>query len=151
MIGDRDKTIYKNIERLGERYYKKHLEPWSKNLENDWWKALKFFLGHSFMRGRRDELSVEYYDFTVKSLEEHFFISKGNLEESYKKLKEKKDRFKKEGILNFRRGKGIRNSVSHEDFWSSVAEKNEIIKLLATHREVRMERENKIEYKDTFT
>ena len=53
-------TIIRNIETLGDRYISKYLSYWQKEeLDNNWWGALKFFFGHSFMRGRRDELSNE--------------------------------------------------------------------------------------------
>jgi len=68
--------IMRNIEQLGERYCRKYLDSWNKEkLQNNWWEALKFFFSHSFMRGRRDELSNEYYYFTIGTLKDHFYIT----------------------------------------------------------------------------
>ncbi|MFP4041727.1 MAG: hypothetical protein ACLFT6_03085 [Bacteroidales bacterium] len=65
--------IAKNLEFLGRQYEKAHLERWkNNNLNSNAWEALKFFFSHSFMRGRRDELSVEYYEFTMNVLSESF-------------------------------------------------------------------------------
>lgn len=84
----------KNIEKLGERYCKKYLDSWDKEkLQNNWWEALKFFFSHSFMRGRRDKLSNEYYNFTLKILEDYFSITNGNLEGAYEELKKKRGIF----------------------------------------------------------
>lgn len=137
--------IMKNIEGFGERYCRKYLDIWNKErLENDWWQALGFFFGHSFMRGRRDELSNEYYHFTIKSLGDHFSITAETLDKSYEKLKEQKEHFDKECILKFKKDKAIGrgNSVKHKDFRKEVAEKNPIVELLVTPKEVKVEWNN---------
>ncbi|MHC1567862.1 MAG: hypothetical protein ACXQT5_03075 [Candidatus Syntropharchaeia archaeon] len=56
----------------------------------------KILFGHSFMRGRRNRLSNEYYHFTIKALECYFAVTSENLEESYKRLKKQKKYFDKE-------------------------------------------------------
>jgi len=138
--------IMRNIEQLGERYCRKYLDSWNKEkLQNNWWEALKFFFSHSFMRGRRDELSNEYYYFTIGTLKDHFYITNGNLDSSYERVKERKEYFNKECILTFKKDKnlGRENSIKHKDFRKEVAERNPIIKLLITQKEVKVEWDNK--------
>ncbi len=135
-----DSNVMKNIERFGERYCKKYLFRWNKErLENNWWEALKFFFSHSFPRGRPDRLSMEYYSFTIKALEDYFAITNENLEESYKRLKEQKEHFNKEHILKFKKNIGGRSSVKHPDFEKEIAEKNPVVKLLVTSKVVKVE------------
>ncbi len=143
----------RNIELLGERYCRKYLDFWNKErLQNNWWEALKFFFSHSFMRGRRDELSNEYYYFTIRTLEDYFSITNGNLDNSYEGLKEQKEHFDKECILTFKKDKnlGRGNSVKHEDFKKEVTERNPIIKLLIDPKKVEVEWNNKTYNKKIF-
>lgn len=143
----------KNIEHFGERYCKKYLDNWNKErLKNNWWEALKFFFSHSFMRGRRDELSNEYYHFTIKALEDYFAITNENSEESYKRLKEQKDHFDKEHILKFKKDKNIGrgNSIKHKDFKKDVVEKNSIVNLLITKKKVQVKWDNETYWKKIF-
>jgi len=135
----------KNIERLGERYVEEYLGRWKKEeIQDNWWKALKFFFSHSFMRGRRDELSNEYYHFTIKALEDYFTPTTENLEESYARLKKQKDYFDKECILKFKKDKYMDmranslNKKHKDDFKKEIAEKNPIVKLLITQKEVKV-------------
>ena len=95
-----ENIVFKNIEKLGERYRKEILlKDWKKDeygilhLESDWWEGLKFFFSHSFFRGRRDKLSEEYYCFTKKALTEHFQITLGNLDDSYQRIRAAKEQF----------------------------------------------------------
>ena len=139
-------NLIKNIERLGERYCRRYLDSWNnKRLQDNWWEALKFFFSHSFMRGRRDELSNEYYYFTIRTLENYFPISNQDLDRFYEKIKEQKRYFNKECILKFKKenkiGRG--NSIKHGDFRKEVAENNPIISLLITPKniEVKWDRE----------
>lgn len=68
--------LFRNIERLGDAYKKKHLEKWKINrLETDWWYATDFIFSHSFMRGRVDTVSMKYYNFTKIVLGELFEIN----------------------------------------------------------------------------
>jgi hypothetical protein len=145
--------IMRNIERLGEMYCRKYLDLWDKGqLQNNWWEALKFFFNHSFMRGRRDELSNEYYYFTIEALEDYFSITNGNLDTIYEKLKEQKGYFNKECILKFKKDKNIGrgNSVKHQDFRKEVAGKNLILELLITPKEVEVKWDNKTYNKKIF-
>jgi hypothetical protein len=147
----------RNIEQLGERYCRKYLDSWNKErLQNNWWEALKFFFSHSFMRGRRDELSNEYYHFTIKVLEDYFFITNENLEESYERLKKQKEHFDKECILKFKKDKDMdmrTNSLNKkykDDFKKEIAEKNPIVKLLITPKEVEVKWDDKTYNKRIF-
>ena len=130
--------IFRNIGKLGDIYYEKYLT-WDKNkLERNWWEALKFFLGHSFYRGRRDELSNEYHHFAIDTLHRFLRIDSTSLDESYKILKDNVGLFDKNLILEFRRSKNIGkgNSIKHHDFEVEVASKNKLVKQLVTVREI---------------
>ena len=90
------KTEYKDKKNLKEKIENK----------DNWWDALNFFLHHALMRGRKDELSDKYYDFTVHVLSE--LKIKGHLEELVlKNIKD--DKFfnqLKEELLKSRQIKG---------------------------------------------
>jgi len=147
-----NKTI-RNIEWLGERYCRKYLDLWNKeSLRENWWEALKFFFSHSFMRGRRDKLSSEYYYFTIKTLEDYFSISNQNLDRDYEKIKEQKEYFNKKCILKFKKEKNIGrgNSIKHRDFRNEIAEKNPIIKLLITPAKLEIKWDNETYNKKIF-
>jgi len=147
------KKIIKNIEHFGERYCKKYLNTWDKEkLKSDWWEALKFFFSHSFMRGRPDELSNGYYCFTIRILEDYFSITTENLDKSYEMLKKQKEHFDKECILKFKKDKNIEkgNSIKHQDFKKEIAEKNPIIRLLTTPKEVEVKWDNETYNKKIF-
>jgi len=82
--------LLNNIIKLGDLYCdgEEFLGQWKgKDLENDWWEALKFFLNHSFMKGRRDSLSLDYYYFTCEVIEEKYGI-KEDKEAAYSKIRE---------------------------------------------------------------
>lgn len=139
-----------NIEHLGERYCKEYLEPWNTiRLQDNWWVALKFFFSHSFMRGRRDELSNEYLCFTLKALDDYFLITNGNSEGVYEKLKQQKQYFNKECILKFKNDNkiGRGNSVKDLNFIKEVLEKQPIVKLLLTPKEIELKWDNKVHSK----
>ena len=147
-----NKTI-RNIEWLGERYCRRYLDSWNnKRLQDNWWEALKFFFSHSFMRGRRDELSNEYYYFTIRTLEDYFSISNQNLDRDYEKIKEQKEYFNKKCILKFKKEKNIGrgNSIKHRDFRNEIAEKNPIIKLLITPAKLEIKWDNETYNKKIF-
>lgn len=139
--------VFKNIERLGDVYYEKHLT-WDKNeVEVDWWKALSFFFDHSFYRGRRDKLSNEYRYFAIDTLKRFLRIDSTSLNEFYQVLKNNVGLFDRNLILEFKKSKNIgrRNSVKHQDFEAEVASKNKLIKQLITAREINVEW-----YEDTY-
>ena len=110
--------ISQNLEFLGRQYESEHLTIWKDiNLNLNSWEALKFFFSHSFMRGRRDELSVEYYEFTIKVLSDYFnIIPVENYNDLFKQLKKAKDKnlFNTNGIKELKNGKS--NSIKHQDF-----------------------------------
>jgi len=134
------KTI-NNIAKLGDAYIQSYLT-WDKDeLENNWWKALLFFYSHSFMRGRRDELSNEYYYFTKDSLEQFFKISEENLDTLYTRFKSSRGLFDKGVILNLKEGK--KNTVKQKDFQDKVVKNNRLIKTLSILRVVEVEELNR--------
>jgi len=144
-----NQKIIKNIELLGERYCQEYLYNKKCNkqkLEKDWWEALKFFFSHSFMRGRKDKLSNEYYCFTVEVLKKAFSIDEKS-DESYKILKKHEQYFDKQCVLDFKqRGeKKRRNAVNKEhlkDFKREVAKNNEIVELLIEPQKIWIEWED---------
>ena len=120
--------LTENLETLGKQYEIDHLSIWKKNkLETDSWEALKFFFYHSFMRGRRDELSLQYYNFTVKILYKFF-----NEIDFKKELlnAHNNNLYKTDDIIKLKKSK--RNSIKHEDFDIEVRQKNPLIKILTT-------------------
>ena len=138
-------NLLMNIEKLGERYCRKYLDSWNnKSLDNDWREALKFFFSHSFMRGRRHELSTEYYYFTIGIIERHFSFSKESLDRDYDKIKEQNRYFNKKYILEFKkeRNNDRGKSTKHVDFKKEFTENNIIIKLLIAPKIVEVEWEH---------
>jgi len=127
--------LAENLETLGEKYESEHLSIWKKNqLQTDSWFALKFFFYHSFMRGRRDKLSVEYYTFTVSVLKKYFDTN--NLASELKKAND----FNLFNTDNIRKLKKIkRNSIKHRDFGTEVKDKNSLVSILTT--EIKIEQE----------
>lgn len=67
------KEKIKAIEKYGmlfvERFLKQHIHSKEKFYRN-WYEALKFLLGSSFYRGRRDELSTRFLNAALKTLDE---------------------------------------------------------------------------------
>jgi hypothetical protein len=125
----------KNLEFYGQEYVKEHLTKWKdKNLESDWLQALNFFFSHSFMRGRKDELSNEYYFFTMDVLAEFFNYSDDNLHESSLLLKKTRIEklFNTDDILQLK--KVERNSLKHPEFEISIKPNNTLIEKLTTRR-----------------
>jgi len=146
------KRIFKNIERLGEKYCERYLSCWKTPvLERNWWEALKFFFSHSFMRGRRDKLSNEYYFFT-KDILEYKYVRNASLDKAYRRLTRDRKYFDKRILLDFKRSRNLmkKNSIKHQDFKSNIASKNPIIKLFVTSREVEIEWDNEI-YRKTVS
>ena len=142
-----EKRIFNNIERLGEKYCEKYLSCWKTSvLEKNWWEALKFFFSHSFMRGRRDKLSNEYYFFTRHLLEDTYNINNTSPDEAYRRLTHDRVYFDKRIMLDFKKSRNLmkKNSIKHPDFKSNIASKNPIIKLFVTSREVEIEWDNEI-------
>lgn len=123
--------IFQNIERLGEKYIKKVIfKQFSRrDLENSWWEGLKFFFSHSFMRGRRDKLSNEYFIFTINVLENLFFDPDKDLNAAYQKLLGKKDSFGSGHIKNIKVGK--KNAVKSKEF-AEIMQSNTIVESLHT-------------------
>lgn len=144
-----NQKIFKNIELLGGRYCQEYLYNKKLNkqkLEKDWWEALKFFFSRSFMRGRKDELSNEYYCFTIEVLKKAFSIDEKS-DESYKILKKHEQYFGRQFVLDFkqRRGIGRGNALSNnykEDFKKEVVAKNPIVALLIKRQLTKIEWED---------
>lgn len=149
-----EKDILKKIEALGDEYQRKFLDKWkNKNLKDNYWEALKFFFYHSFMRGRKDELSIEYYCFTIKVLQERLQINEKGLDKSYEKLKKKFNHIDKAIILEFKKNKklGKKNSIKDPNFRNEVAQNNPLIKELITPKKVNVTCEDdKEKYKDNI-
>jgi len=149
-----NQKIIKNIELLGERYCQKYLcnkKCNKQDLEKDWWEALKFFFSRSFVRGRKDKLSNDYYCFTVEVLKKAFSVDEKS-DESYKILKKHEQYFGRQFVLDFkqRRGIGRRNALKNdykEYFKKEVVEKNPIVALLIKRQLTKIEWEDEISKK----
>ena len=138
---DASTILIKNIETLGKRFRKEHLDVWdTQRLESDWFYALGFLLERNFLRGRTDELSNIFLSFAIDQLS--FLLRPSNdLEEAYRRLNEhhvsghldsnRIGTFKKQHGM-----KGTANSITHEHFDEEVAAANPIVKLLTTKCEV---------------
>jgi len=68
--------ILDKIEEIGVDYCNEYLltsQYWdTSKLEESWWEALKFFLLHTFVRGRSNKLSLDYYHLTICEIEKYF-------------------------------------------------------------------------------
>ena len=145
----RKKILINNIILLGKIYIDKYLNDFkNKDLDNNWWEALKFFFGKSFARGRRDKLSVEYSCFTIQTLKEYYSISSKNLENSYQKLKNDIKYFNRQGIIDFKENNNIKkreNSIGKkhlETFEIKFAHNSPICMKLLTSEIVNYEFKN---------
>jgi hypothetical protein len=138
---------------FGKKYKEKHLGQWDKNLiENNWWYALQFFFSHAFMRGRRDELSNEYYWFAIESLKYFLSLNPNTLSRASNALFNNKACYDKSIILDFKKqhNLGRKNSLKHEMFEREVSNKNSLISLLTTKREVNVMWNSKSYQKDVY-
>lgn len=137
----KDTILTENLEILGKRYKSEHLTIWEKSkLETKSWQALKFFFSHSFMRGRRDELSVEYYEFTIKVLLDYFETN--NIEDSNTLFEEltiskNNDLFNTDSIKELKNGRS--NSIKHPDFEHRIKKENPLINILTTKTKIEIE------------
>lgn len=136
-----NKIFTENLEKLGKRYERKYLANWEKGkLETKSWQALKFFFSHSFMRGRRDELSAEYYEFTTTVLFNYFnttSIEKPNiLFEKLTTLK-RNNLFDTDNIKELKKEK--RNSIKHPEFERKIKNKNLLVNILTTKTKIKVE------------
>jgi len=62
-------AVLRKIESYGDVYKREYLDRWDKKrLLDDWKYSLEFFFDHSFMRGRRDQLSIRFKDRTLDVL-----------------------------------------------------------------------------------
>lgn len=125
-----------NIEHLGRVYCTRYLD-WNREvLEADWFEALKFFLVHSFMRGRRDELSVEFYFFAIDRIQNDILAGGGD--GSYRVLQGRVADFDRDFLLNFKRKYrlGKKSASKHVCFLDEVANQHEVIRLLTTPKTV---------------
>jgi hypothetical protein len=130
-------TLLKNIEHLGRIYCVRYLD-WDRDkLESDWFTALSFFFGNSFMRGRRDEMSNEYYCFTLNRLQNDY-LGCEDRDAAYRSLQGRSHEFETEILRAFKRKYklGRKSASNHERFAEEVAGHNELIRLLTTPKMV---------------
>ncbi|MHA1222384.1 MAG: hypothetical protein ACTSP3_03780 [Candidatus Heimdallarchaeaceae archaeon] len=146
--------LLKNIEKFGEKYCENYLQYNIEELETNWWTALKFVFARSFMRGRSDKLSNEYYTYAIQILEEQFKIGKEDNEKSFELLLKfyKRGLFDKDLILNFKKkyNLGRKNSVKNDKFTEEVKKKNRIVQALTTKREITIEWDTKVYRKEIY-
>jgi hypothetical protein len=138
------KMSLRKFQALGNRYCDRYLKgTWdNKELAENWWTALRFFLNHAFMRGRRDELSEEYYRYAILALTEFFGIPEEPGEREFAPIIAMRSSFQRTAIEQFKKDKKmlkIGNSVKHPEFRNDVAEKNELIKCFLEKRVVKFD------------
>lgn len=136
------KYVLEKIAQLGCDYCKKYLrDPFTPQaLRADWQIGLEFFFSRSFARGRRDELSNEYFRFTISCLQEKIFA--GNPERSYATLQgfAANSEFDWTPIEAFKRRHGLKRkmAIKHDRFKTDIAATREIVCLLTTLRDVEL-------------
>jgi predicted house-cleaning noncanonical NTP pyrophosphatase (MazG superfamily) len=82
-------------------YNQKKKEDLQNLLKNDWLEALKFFFSRSFMRGRRDEISVAFLNKAIKVLDDFNLkdnLAKFNQDENWRETLQNK--LQEEGVNN---------------------------------------------------
>ena len=141
---DASTILIKNIETLGKRFRKEHLDVLgTQKLDSDWFNALCFLLGRNFMRGRKDELSNIFLSFTIDRL--RFLLRPSDdLAGAFKTLKEHHvaGHLDRSSIAHFKKKHGMQgtsNSITNEHFDDEIAASNPIVKLLTTEWEVTVE------------
>ena len=134
--------ILKNLEYLGQKYCQRHLSEWNPEiLENNWWEGLKFFFSHSFMRGRRDELSNAYYHFTVEVLEEIYINKSSSIDEAYDHLFSNKIYFNKNIVLDLKKQNKMGKNSFQQDpgLRALVLMKNPLVEPMISPRKINFE------------
>ncbi len=136
--------MLRKFQGLGDKYCQRYLWGiWDKNnLESNWWAALTFFLNHALMRGRRDDLSEEYYRFTVRAIAEYFDIPEKPGEKEFASIAAMKGLYDRTIIEQFKKDKKIGktgNSVKHPDFSIEVASKNDLVRCFLEKRIIRFD------------
>ena len=137
--------LFKNIEVLGEKYIQKCLSEFdNKRLESDWWEALKFFFWHSFMRGRRDELSERYEKFAIDGIKDYFNINESNVDAGYFKVASDENKKYYKDAKEIKRKK--RSELKKDPEFTKLLNKNPIVRRLFDES-----KERKIENKEEKT
>lgn len=134
-------VFIQKIEDYGRIYERKLLDTFQdEKLSSDWWEALKFVFSRTFMRGRRDELSNEYMFFTFDALGKEFQIDSLSRDGAFRRLKEKERLYDSSIITKFIEKNKLnkKNSLKHKDFNSDVVNKNDMIRLLTTEKNVKV-------------
>lgn len=133
------------FENYGREYKKRILGGWdTTRLETNWWYALDFFFSHSFMRGRNDELSNEYYFFTIQALESLWGGNPATDQSARVAFNASLKHCDMSLIRQFKQthklGKG--NSLTHKFFSDEVSSKNPVIHALMQPQKVKIEWES---------
>ena len=128
-------TIIKNLEALGNRYGNRYLKIWRGDIAENWWTAFTFFFNHAFMRGRRDQLSEEYFRYAMGVLKEYFCLSDNPDENDFLKLVCNRSEFIKDfdDIMEFKKGVGRKqtsNSIQHGSFYNEIAVSHPLVNKL---------------------
>ena len=126
--------VIQNLEAFGDRYCDRYFARW-RDIRDNWWTAFEFFYDHAFMRGRRDQLSAEYYQFTINILKGYFGIPDKPGEEDFKKATKRHEDFAKdlEDILRFKRESGAKlsaNSIKTQRFVDEIVQTHPLTKKL---------------------
>ena len=130
-----DSTILKNLEAFGDRYCSRYLEIWRGDIAENWWTAFRFFFNHAFMRGRRDQLSEEYFRYAMEALKEYFVLPDNPVEKDFHKLARHRSDFIKDfaDIMTFKISSGRKrtsNSIRDGSFYNKITATHPLVKKL---------------------
>ncbi len=140
-----DSTIIRNLEVLGDRYCRRYLNKLRGNIEEDWWIAFKFFFNHAFMRGRKDQLSEEYFLYAMDAIKEYFLLPENPVEKDFLKLVHDHSEFMKnfDAIMDFKRSSGRKrtaNSIRDRAFYDEIAKNHPLVNKLVAKTSIKGQR-----------
>jgi len=139
-----DHKVLDNLEILGERYCSRYLEAWP-DIDKNWWTAFRFFFDHAFMRGRRDELSTEYYRFAISGLESYFGIPAKPSEGDFRTIARHHEDFgtELEDITRLKKESGRKlttNSIKLQAFHEGIVSRHPFVASLVTESHIEGQR-----------
>ena len=138
-------TIINNLEELGNRYRSRYLETWRGDIAENWWTAFRFFFNHAFMRGRKDQLSEEYFRYAMDALKEYFRLPDNPDEKDFLKLVHYRKDFCQDfdDIMNFKMSSGRKrtaNSVQDRSFPNEIAATHPLVNKLVAKTNIKGQR-----------
>ena len=140
-----DSKVIRNLEVFGERYCDRYLKSWRVDISDNWWTALRFFFNHAFMRGRKDQLSEEYFLFAMDTLKRYFGIPDNPAEEDFQSVACRHYEFVKDfdNIIQFKRISGRKlstNSIREQAFYNEIVPTHPMVSELVAKTAIRGQR-----------